>query len=73
MESHKRSIAKALTWRLMGSTATFFLAWGATRQLQMAAFIGAGDVLLKVGAFYVHERAWERIPFGRTRVDEQEV
>ena len=73
MESHKRSIAKALSWRLLGSTATFALAWVATRQVQTAALIGMGDVLLKVGAFYVHERAWERINFGRLRAEEQDA
>ena len=67
MESHVRSIAKALSWRLLGSTATFALAWIVTQRLSTATFIGVGDALVKVGAYYVHERVWERITFGRAQ------
>lgn len=65
MESHVRSIAKALSWRVCGSTAAFGLAWLVTQRLPMAALIGVGDLVFKIGAYYVHERIWDRIAFGR--------
>jgi len=69
MESHARSIAKALSYRLLGSTVTFAVSWAVTRELPMAALIGLGDTVAKVGAYYIHERAWARIPFGRTQTE----
>jgi len=65
MESHIRSIAKAVTWRLLGSVATFAIAWLVTRRLPQAAAVGLGDLVMKVGAYYVHERIWAHIGFGR--------
>lgn len=65
IDSHWRSIFKALTWRLMGSVGTFLIAWLATGEIRVSATIGLGDMLIKVGAFYLHERVWDHIQFGR--------
>ena len=65
MESHLRSIAKALTWRFMGTMATFFIAFLVTRKLDVAFQIGLADTVIKLAAFYGHERLWSLIKFGR--------
>ena len=36
-DSHPRSIAKALSWRVVGSLDTFVLSWIFTRSLQLQA------------------------------------
>jgi len=65
METHIRSIAKAITWRLGGTIVTFVVAWILTREFELAAQIGVLDTAIKLGAFYVHERMWNRLSFGK--------
>lgn len=65
METHIRSIAKAITWRLGGTIVTFVVAWILTRKFELAAQIGILDTVIKLGAFYVHERMWNRLSFGK--------
>ena len=64
-ESHGRSIAKALSWRFIALIITFSIAWIVTGKVYFAATIGGADVLLKLGIYYFHERAWNRSSFGR--------
>ena len=73
MESHIRSIAKAITWRAGGTVVTFAIAWIVTRQLELAAQIGLLDTAIKIGAFYVHERIWNRLSFGRPKLPEYQI
>jgi uncharacterized membrane protein len=65
METHKRAIAKAVSYRLLGSFVTFVIALVVAREIRVAIGIGAADTLLKIFAFYFHERIWNNISFGR--------
>ena len=65
MESHTRTIMKALSWRLIATLVTFTVAWVITKELKFAAEIGLADTLIKLGAYYYHERFWIRVDFGR--------
>lgn len=73
MESHWRSIAKAITWRTGGTVVTFGVAWILTRRFELAAQIGLLDTLIKLGAFYVHERVWNRLNFGKPKPPEYQI
>ncbi len=73
MESHVRSIAKAVTWRTGGTLVTFVVAWVMTRKLDLAAQIGLLDTAVKVAAFYVHERLWNRVGFGKLKPPEYQI
>ena len=73
MDSHFRSIVKAITWRAGGTVVTFAVAWMITRTFDLAAQIGALDTLVKLGAFYFHERVWERLNFGKKLPPEYEI
>ena len=73
MESHLRSIAKAVTWRVGGTLVTFAVAWVLTGQVELAAQIGLLDTVIKIGAFYGHERLWNRLQFGRPKPPEYEI
>lgn len=65
MEQKRRSILKAITWRITGTVDTFFLAWIITGKAGIAATLSTIEVATKMFLYYVHERAWTRIPFGR--------
>ncbi len=73
LESHFRSIVKAITWRAGGTIVTFAVAWFITRQLDFAAKIGLLDTVLKIGAFYGHERMWNRLKFGKKKPPEYQI
>jgi adenylylsulfate kinase len=73
MDSHARSLVKAVTWRAGGLLVTTVVSWALTRRLGMAAAIGAVDSLVKVAAFYAHERVWQRIRFGQVRPPEYQI
>ena len=70
-----RSLAKAVTWRFFGSLVTFALSFVVVYLLghrrhpveaaQMGGALAAGETLIKILLFYVHDRVWEHLPFGR--------
>ena len=73
MESHVRTISKALSWRFIATLITFSVAWLVTGKLTFAVEIGVADTLIKLGAYYFHERLWIRVKFGRLRKPEYEI
>ncbi len=73
MESHYRSIVKAITWRAGGTVVTFTVAWIITGDVSLSAGIGILDTVVKIGAFYLHERLWNRVKFGKLKRPEYEI
>ena len=73
MESHFRTITKALSWRFVATLVTFTVAWLVTGKLTFAVEIGVADTLIKLGAYYFHERLWIRVKFGKLRRPEYEI
>lgn len=65
IESHARSIIKALSWRAGGLIVTVAVAYAITRSAGLAATVGLADTFVKIGVFYVHERIWLKVKFGR--------
>jgi len=65
MDSHLRSFAKALSWRVTGTVDTMVLSYLITGSVKIAAAIGGTEVITKSLLYYLHERAWARVPFGR--------
>ena len=57
-ESHLRSLAKALSWRLLGTLSTAMVAYFVTGELKTAAIIGGVEFVLKFFIYYAHERVW---------------
>ena len=67
MESRKRSLAKSISWRIIATTVTMLIAfiwledWATSVTLAIVAN-GIQAVL-----YYLHERGWNRINFGRKK------
>ncbi len=68
-ENHRRSLAKALTYRLLGASLTATITLLLTHQVGLAATIGLLDVVVKIGGYYFHERVWDRIRYGRVTAE----
>ncbi len=73
MESHVRTITKTLSWRFIATLITFSVAWLVTGKFTFAVEIGVADTLIKLGAYYFHERLWIRVKFGKLIRPEYEI
>jgi adenylylsulfate kinase len=68
-ETHARSVAKALSWRVMGTIATAALVYLFTRRLVLSLAVGGLEFVSKIGLFWFHERVWDRLRFGRKQIE----
>ena len=70
-ESHLRSLLKGLTWRVLATLTTicvaYFILHERDNALHEAAMIGAVEFFAKLGIYYLHERAWQKVPIGTVR------
>ena len=62
-----RSIIKAFSYRLTGTLATIMISYLISGRVKVALSIGVIELFTKIGLYYLHERAWNRIPFGRVQ------
>lgn len=65
MDTHSRSFMKALSWRMTGTIDTMVISLVITGNVKVAAAIGGTEVITKSLLYYLHERAWLKIPYGR--------
>ena len=73
METHARSIAKAVSYRILGSSVTGLIFFVLTGKLSLSFGAGALDMVLKIAAYFVHERLWNHISYGRAKPPEYEI
>jgi adenylylsulfate kinase len=64
-ETHSRSVLKALSWRIFASMITTALVYALTGQLALSAAVGSIEFVTKLLGYWMHERAWDRLPFGK--------
>ncbi len=64
-EKIKRSLAKTISWRAVGTIDTVLIAWLITGTLTLAFSIGAIELISKLVLYYFHERAWNKIKWGK--------
>jgi sulfate adenylyltransferase large subunit len=65
VETHPRSIAKAVSWRATGSLDTFVIAALITGSSKVAGGVALTEILTKITLYYFHERVWTLVPWGR--------
>ena len=65
--THKRHIAKAITWRVIGTLDTIILSWIITGNPYTGMKIGFSEVITKMLLYYLHERIWFNIKAGVTK------
>ncbi len=73
MDSHTRSIAKAVSYRALGSLATAGIFYVLSGNLSLSVGAGVLDSIVKIGLYYLHERFWENISVGRQKPPEYEI
>ena len=66
-EKPYRSVVKAISWRTVGTFDTMIVSYFVTGNLIMAASIGSIEVITKMTLYYFHERAWNKLSFGKVK------
>jgi uncharacterized membrane protein len=66
-DKHYRSLIKAVSWRLTGSVDTLIISFLITGKLKWALTISGVELFTKIGLYYVHERVWDKLSFGRVK------
>lgn len=56
--SHKRHLAKAITWRFVGTIDTMVLSWIISGNPIFGLKIGVIEIVTKMTLYYFHERIW---------------
>jgi len=65
LEAHSRSFSKAVSWRSMASLDTFVVSFVVTGRVGLAGSIAGAELVTKIALYYLHERIWAAIPWGR--------
>ena len=73
MESHSRSLAKAVSYRLLGSACTGLIFFVLSGQMMLSLGASVLDMVVKIGLYFLHERLWNHISFGRAKPPEYEI
>jgi uncharacterized membrane protein len=64
-ETHTRSVLKAVSWRALGTLDTFAISLFMTGKVEIAGSIAGLEVFTKIVWYYLHERAWAVLAWGR--------
>jgi adenylylsulfate kinase len=73
METRRRSMIKALSWRVLAAIITTIVVLAMTGKMEFAAKVGALDTTIKLLIYFLHERAWNKISYGRLETPDYEV
>ena len=65
MDSKRRSIIKAITWRIFALLITIIVSFAILGSWSVSIAIGISSNLLKTMFYYIHERLWERTNWGK--------
>ena len=63
-----KSLIKAISWRIVGSIDTMVVSYFITGAWKLAISIGGIEVFTKIFLYYLHERAWAQLRWGRMMV-----
>ena len=58
MVSYKRHIAKAISYRALGTLQTCVISYFFTGSFIIASSVGATEIILKPFMYFLHERVW---------------
>jgi uncharacterized membrane protein len=71
MEKHVRSFAKAISWRIVATLTTMLLVFAFTGSLMISGGVGVAELVVKILVYYLHERVWNMVDFGREKKAKQ--
>ena len=66
MDTIVRSIAKTLSWRLTGTFCTFLISFIILGDITTSGTIAMIQLIFNTIMFYIHERIWNIIKWGKS-------
>ena len=60
-----RSLAKTISWRITGSTATFLISYLISNNIAIASTVALVQLTANTILYYFHERVWNSTKWGR--------
>ncbi|MDI6757640.1 MAG: DUF2061 domain-containing protein [Endomicrobiia bacterium] len=67
IEQRKRSVLKAVSHRAISTLYTTAISFVITGKISVAVSIGLVEIFTKPLLYYIHERAWNKVKFGRKK------
>ena len=64
-ETHLRSLIKGITWRIIATLTTMILVFILTGNFIISLGVGFFEIISKLLFYYLHERIWDRVRWGR--------
>ena len=68
-ETNLRSVAKGVSWRVVATSTTMGIVYAFFGNLELAIATGLLETVAKVGLYWGHEKAWQRVRWGKKRID----
>ena len=65
MDRHRRTLIKTVTWRLSAFLVTWIVVYLFRHDVRESTWISLIANGLKTALYYLHERVWNKVPFGR--------
>ncbi len=65
METPSRTFAKAITWQISGFVAMTLIGYLVTGSVAQGGVVAAAGAATGFVAYFLHERAWARVRWGR--------
>ena len=65
-DTARRSLVKTISWRLTGSGATFLISYLIAGDFAVAGTIAVIQLVSNTVLYFLHERVWNRIKWGRS-------
>ena len=73
MEHPKRSLAKAVTWRVIAFVVTIVAIYIYSKDIRESLVVGISANVVKIFLYYAHERIWNRVKFGRIKTPDYQI
>jgi len=68
-ETNLRSVVKGISWRVVATTTTIVIVYVFFGRLDLAIAAGLIETVLKVALYWGHEKVWQRIHWGKKRIE----
>lgn len=60
-----RSFIKSLSYRIFGTLSSWVVVYVITHKGSLATLVAFWETIVKIYIYYIHERIWNRIQWGR--------
>lgn len=66
-KNYLRSLFKGISWRMVGTLDTIVISYLVTGSVRFAGTIGSIQIFTQVALYWLHERIWGRIAWGKQK------